>query len=125
MTAYEKIERAYQEHPKEEPLENYVRWHLRHGFVFSRPDFFCMGRCVMKEAPADSIRDPMHLFPSEDCNAWYIFAAAGNMARMWQILPWPLGWVCWTRLHDPLSELQFVETERLQRLCPPDISRFK
>jgi len=121
MTAYEKLEKAYAEHPQEEPLRNYVDWHMRHGFVFSRPDFVAIGRPVMKSAPPESIRNPMHLFPSEECNCWFIFAAAGNMSRMWDIVPFPLGWFGWTRLHDPLSEIVFVEAERLRRLCPPDI----
>lgn len=122
MSPFERIAAEYARHPKEEPFENYVRFHLRHGFVFSRPDFFCMGRPVVRSAPASAIRDPGALFPSELCDAWYIFAAAGNTARIWQIVPWPLPFIGWARLADPLAELTFVEAERLKRLCPPDLS---
>jgi hypothetical protein len=125
MTAYDKLERVYTDNPREEPLENYVRWHLKHGFVFSTPDAFVMGRAVNKDAPKAEILGLAHLFPREECNAWYLFAASGDMGKMWKFLPFSLGWVCWTRIRDPQSELVFVETERLTRLCPPDLSGFK
>lgn len=122
MSPYEKIAAAYARHPKEEPFENYVIWHARHGFVFARPDFFAMGRPVVHSARAWDIKDPTHLFASEVCDCWFIFAAAGNMSRMWQIVPWPLRWFAFTRLNDPLAELTIVPTETLTRLCPPDLN---
>ena len=125
MTPFEKIEAQYAAHPKEEPFVNYLLHYHRHGFVFSRPDFFAMGRAVIKEAPHAEILDPRHLFKSEDCNCWYIHAAAGNMSRMWAIQPWPMGWFCWTRLHDEQGELTFAPAEVLKRLCPPDLSTFQ
>lgn len=122
MTPYEKIEARYLEHPQEEPFVNYVAHYARHGFVFARPDFFAMGRPVVRSASPEKIKDPMNLFPSEDCDCWFIHAAAGNMSRMWQIVPWPLGWFAWTRLHDPLAELTIFPTETIKRLCPPDLN---
>ena len=121
MSPYARIEAEYLKHPKEEPFVNYVEWHARNGFVFARPDFFAMGRPVKRNAPPKEILDPKMLFESQDCDCWYIHAAAGNMARMWQIVPWELPWICWTRLADPLAELTFIKTESLKRLCPPDI----
>lgn len=122
MTPYERIEAAYAANPKEEPFVNYVVWHHRHGFVFSRPDCFVMGRAVVRSAPAEKIRDLSNLFPSSDCDAWYIHAAAGNLSRMWSLMPWPLGWIGFTRLSDPSSELRFFPAETLKRLCPPELS---
>lgn len=121
MSPYEQIEAVYARHPQEEPFENYVRWHALHGFVFARPDFFAMGRPVVRAAGEEFIRDLATHFPSAACDCWFIHAAAGNMARMWQIMPWPLEWFCWERVADELSELRFVRAETLKRLCPPDL----
>ena len=122
---FAKIEAQYAAHPREEPFVNYLLHYHRHGFVFSRPDFFAMGRPVIRAALPHLILDPKVQFKSEECDCWYVMAAAGNMARMWRIMPWPLEWFSWTRLHDPLAELTFVRTETLIRLCPPDIDDLK
>lgn len=122
ITPYQQIEDRYRAHPQQEPFVNYVVHHHRHGFVFSRPDLFVMGRAVVRHAPTEAIRDCRVLFQRESADCWHIFAAAGDMRRMWQVAPWPLPWFCWSRLHDPLSELQFYESSRLHRLCPPDFS---
>ena len=123
MSPFERIEAAYAANPKEEPFLNYLVWYHRHGFVFSRPDFFVMARPVIRSASHADILAPTHLFPSEECDCWYVMAAAGNMAAMWKVLPWPLGWICWTRIDDPLSELRFSTTENLVRLSPPDLNK--
>lgn len=119
MSPYQKLEAEYLKHPKEKPFEDYVRWHLRHGFVFSRPDFFAMGMPVYKDAPRENILDPDFKMEGKEQDCWFIHAAAGNTARIWQIVPFPLPWFCWMRLHDPLASLTFVESDRLKRLCPP------
>lgn len=122
MTPFEQIEAQYLARPRQEPFFSYIDWHLRHGFVFSRPDFFMMGRPVLRAAPPEMILDPRCLFAREICDTWYLHAAAGNMGQMWAIQPWPLPWFCWTRLHDEQSELIFCSATRLKRLCPPDLS---
>ena len=125
MSPYSKIKRQYEIHPKPEPFLYWVDWYHDHGFVFSRPDFFVMGRPVPRNAPPGMILDDRELFHGLICDAWYLMAAAGNTARMWNVVPWELPWFCWTRIHDPLSELQFCAAERLKRLCPPDLSAAK
>jgi hypothetical protein len=122
MSPYDKLAEAYARNPQADSFENYVLWLARSGFVFARPDFFAMGRPVVRAAARDLILDVAHLFPSASCDAWFIHAAAGNMSRMWSIMPWELGWIGFTRINDPLSELQFFPTERLKRLCPPDLN---
>lgn len=122
MSPFDKIAAQYAAHPKEESFDRYVMHYHRVGFVFSRPDFFCMGRPVVRSASPSEILDPRHLFDSTKADCWYVHAAAGNMARMFQVVPWELGWFCWTRIQDPLSELQFHPTETIKRLCPPDLN---
>lgn len=125
LSAYEKIEAEYERRPRQEPFLYYVRLYHARGFVFSRPDFFVMGRPVPRTADPARILEDREAFHGEKCDCWYLMAAAGNMARMWQVAPWELPWFCWTRLSDPLSSLVFVEAERLKRLCPPDLSNLK
>lgn len=125
MSPFERIESEYRRRPRAEPFLYYVRLYHAWGFVFSRPDFFVMGRPVPRHAPAEAILDDHERFTGIQCDCWYLMAAAGNTARMWQVVPWELPHFCWTRLTDPISELRFVETERLQRLCPPDLSAVK
>lgn len=125
MSPYEKIEAAYAKRPRVEPFLYYVRLYAARGFVFSRPDFFVMGRPVPRSAWASRILDDNDNFEGEICDCWYLMAASGKTERMWQVVPFPLPFFCWTRLHDPQMELTFVDTDRLKRLCPPDLTRDK
>ena len=107
------------DHPQECPFKAYLDWHMKHGFVFSTPEFFAMGRPVMRYRPEAEITEPTFLFNPEDCDTWYIFALAGNMQKAWSIMPWPLEWIAFERLRGGIRELTFARTETLKRLCPP------
>ncbi len=109
--------RFYEANPQAKPFNEYVAWHLENGFVFSTPEFFAMGRCV------DSKRfDPeeLEIFPRERSDAWYVFAMAGKMPRLWSIMPWPLPLIGWERMRGGKRELSFFRSEVLHRLCPPE-----
>lgn len=122
MNPFRELEAQYERLPRLEPFLYYVRLYHCNGFVFSRPDFFVAGRPVPREAAPERILDDRETFAGEKCDCWYIFGAAGDMRRMWQVLPWELSWFCFTRLADPLSELRFISRERLRLRCPPDLS---
>lgn len=121
MSPYATLKAKYALHPKPEPFLYWVDWYHEHGFVFSRPDFFCMGRPVLRHAPEEMIIDDRELFRGITCDCWYVMAAAGNMARMWSVQPWELPWFCWTRVWDPTGALTFTEAARLKERCPPDL----
>ena len=70
----------------------------RDGFVFSTPSFFIMGR------------------PHERPNTWFIEGMAGDCAKAWSILPWPMGWVAFHRFD---SELHLHRMEDIRRLTVP------
>lgn len=119
MSPFDQIAAKYAEHPQARSFAFYVDWHMRHGFVFSRPDFFIMGRPVRKseglagiEAFTERGNDRSGL-----CDTWYIHAMAGDMCRAWDVLPWPLGWLAWERVLDGKRELRFYSTEEVRRLC--------
>jgi len=119
LTPYERMVALYRERPTEEPFSNYVEWHLRNGFVFSRPDFFIMGRPVIKWAAPELIVDLTHRFPSSHCDCWYIFAMAGNMAKAWTIMPWELPWFAWERDQGGKRDLRFYSVATIKRLTLP------
>jgi len=113
MTPYDQIKAKYDQNPQDQFFEYYLTWHHRNGFVFSTPDFFIMGRAVDKNS-----FDPTVLASAdrENQNAWYIHAMAGNMARAWDILPYPLGYVGWERIQGGKRDLRWYRTEDIRRL---------
>lgn len=116
MSPYERVEALYIASPEARPFAWYVDYHHRHGFVFSRPDYFIMGRPVIKEADPSLICELTHRFPSGQCNCWFIFAMAGNMMRAWDIMPWPMPWFAWEREQGGRRDLRFYPTERIRKL---------
>ena len=69
--------------------------HLLHGYVFSGPSWFVMGRAVQSTATASELLDFTHPFPTPD--AWLITAAAGDWCAALRLFPRPLPWVLWQR----------------------------
>jgi hypothetical protein len=122
MSPYERMCEQYTLHPQACAFTTYLDWHSRHGFVFITPDFFCMGRPVVRSAKPEEICDPTHLFHVEQCDCWYVHAASGDMRKMWRILPWELPWIAFERLRGDKLELAFFLTELLKRHIPPDLS---
>ena len=121
MSPYERMWRTARELDPAQDWGAVVGWHMQHGFVFARPDFFIMGRPVTQWAPAELITDSHFLFRIADCDCWYIHSAAGNMAAAWSVMPWPLPWIAYERVRDGARHLTFRPAEVLRRLCPPDI----
>lgn len=114
MSPYQKIRQKYVDTPQEEAFEFYVEWHHKHAFVFSTPNFFIMGRPVIMR-----IFDPkrLDLFSPSKADAWFIHAMAGDIPRVWSVLPWELPFIGWERTRSKETELQFHPIEVLKRLC--------
>ena len=112
MSPFEQAAQVYQRERCARSFTEDVELHFLHGFVFSRPDFFIMGRPVIKAAPYALIVDPAHLFPSSECDCWMVYLMAGNIARSWVTLPWPLPWLAFERK----NELRFVSADAIKRL---------
>ena len=113
MTPYELAQQVYKTEPCARSFEEDVALHMAWGVVISRPDFFIMGRPVCSEAPHTDIVNPHVRFeyPAKvDC--WHVYLAAGNIARAWNYLPFPLPLMSFERK----NELRFYSLERLQRL---------
>lgn len=120
MSPYQAIFEAYRKHRPDINFSDEMSFYLTHGFVFSTPSYFAMGkpinRLLSEQVGFATLRAPEGSKP--DC--WYICAASGKIGRIWSILPYPLPWVAWTRVHDPENELQFHSLEALRRHCPAD-----
>jgi len=114
MSPYETIYRQYQEKLPDLDFPKLVGSYMTFGFVFSTPVYFMMGKSVNRRASPDLIRDPSHRFAREECDAWWIHAATGNMAGAWKAMPWPLPWVGFQRFDD---DLHFYPLERMNALA--------
>jgi hypothetical protein len=98
------------------PFEECLLLHLEHGFVFATPEYFVMGRAVPRWAQPEHITNPKVWWPREECNCWWLYLVSGDTQKLWDVMPYPLGWVGWERIHGGKSELHFAETERIRRI---------
>lgn len=112
LTPVERAAAVYQSEACARTFREDLEAHLLSGFVFSRPDYFIMGRPVIRTAEAALILDPWHHFPSAECDCWHVWLMAGNTVKAWDIMPWPLEWVSFERK----NELRFYRTADIRRL---------
>lgn len=115
MSPYQIAREVYAKEPCARSFEQDMRLHLEFGFVFSTPDFFAMGRPVVKEGAPGDIVNPGILFPRKQCNCWHVYLMAGDIGKCWSVMPWPLGWVSFERK----NELHFLPMERIRELSLP------
>lgn len=117
ISPYERAAQAFAAEPHARSFTEDVELHLLHGFVHSTPAYFIMGRPVPRHAAPALIVDPAVLFPREQCDAWMVYLAAGDLGRAWDVLPWPLPWLVFERG----NELRFVPLDAIKRLStnPP------
>lgn len=116
MSPYFEAKAVYDREPCVRTFEEDLLIHFQHGFVFSTPDYFIMGRPVDLQAEHALIVNPAHIFPREKCNCWHIYLMAGSPKPAWDIMPWPLGWFSFERR----NELRFYPVDRIRRLSIGD-----
>ena len=85
--------------------------HLEHGFVFSTPAYFVMGRPVKSSAPEYAILNPCVNWPRAECDCWHVYLCAGDIKRAFGVMPWPLPCVSYER--D--GKLRFLTMEQVIR----------
>lgn len=73
-----------------------------------------MGRAVWSQAPLNDIVNPAVRFGSPD--AWWVYAAAGDLEQITELLPYWLPKVGWERLNVP----RFYDLNRVIHLCKID-----
>lgn len=116
MSPYEQAKAVYDREPCARSFAQDLELHMRGGFVFSRPDFFVMGRPVISTMQHAFIVNPAYRFHSAECDCWHVYLFAGNIARAWGVLPWPLPLFSWERK----NELRFYPESAIHRLSPND-----
>lgn len=67
-----------------------LKAHLLHGYVYSTPEFFVMGRPVMSTAPGHDVVNPWVNWHESDCDAWLVYLMAGDIRKALTMLPYPL-----------------------------------
>ncbi len=85
------------------------RLHLLHGYVFSTPTLFVMGRPIDRFDDWPRLKDPLVRYPPERENCWWLFLLAGEAREAWRYLPYPLPYIGWERRGKP----RFFESRKL------------
>jgi hypothetical protein len=117
MKPYDELRALYTAQPMPMTWEEIVGWHLAcpNAEFHKGADFVVMGRPVVKAAGAFA-RDLLMHFPAHLCDAWYVFAMAGNMRRAVASMPYELPWIAFERFGRPEKDLRFIATASLRRL---------
>ena len=102
---------VYWQEPCARSFEEDLDWHLKTGYVVSRPEFFAMARPVDKNAAASLIVNPGISFSKPDC--WHIWLVAGDMMMALDALPFPLPFISFERN----NKLKVYEYRRFLRRC--------
>lgn len=117
MTPREQAALVYTKEPCARTFAEDMQLHLQNGFVFDHADFFVMGRPVFSKCPREMLVDPRVRFTRDICDAWMIYLMAGDCAKAWSIMPWPLPRFVFERK----NELRVYDSARIQRLCLPTV----
>lgn len=87
------------------------------GFVFATPEFFIMGRAVLRSAPAADIVNPAVGYIRGVADCWHVALACGDLSAAWSILPWPMDWMSFERKNE-LRFHRFADVQRLTHYPP-------
>lgn len=104
---------VYEQEPCARTFEEDLRLHLMHGYVFSTPEIFMMGRGVRRDAPDYDILNPTVTWPEDLCDTWMIYLAAGNIGDFFRFEPTPKKWVAFERE----NQLRVHSYDRIKRLA--------
>jgi len=108
---FEEARAVYADGRSARSFEHDLILHLEHGCVFSEPEYFMMGRPVVWDADERDILNPEFVFPRERADCWHVYLFAGDMARAWERMPWPLRKISFERG----GRIKIFDTEQLKR----------
>ena len=110
MSPFDLAAGIYESEPCSHTFEHDLIAHHEHGYVFSTPQSFIMGRPVFKDASPLALFDIEFAFPRELQNAWFVWAYAGDIAHALAFMPYRLPWVIFQRK----NELRTYPMERFE-----------
>lgn len=90
LSPFQQAAAVYDREPCARSFAEDLELHLLNGWVASSPGYFVMARPVPSAADLERVRDPAWLWPAEDCDAWWIYLAAGDLAAACRCIPFPL-----------------------------------
>lgn len=96
MSPIEEAVSVYQSEPCARPFVKDLEIHLLHGYVFSTPTFFVMGRPVAKWWPQRMIVDPSEN-PLGRKNCWHVYLCAGDLLGALSAMPFTLPFTSFER----------------------------
>lgn len=112
MSPYEQARAVYGHERCARTFEQDRDLHFEHGFVFSTPTYFAMGRAVPRKGDPALIVDPGVRYHLEACDCWHIYLFAGDITKLPDLMPWALPWISIERK----NELRFYPLAEMRRL---------
>jgi hypothetical protein len=97
MTPVEKAAAVYQREWCASTFREDLEAHLLNGYVHSTPTAFVMARPVCSTVDEGLILNPWHRFDRGECDAWLIWLAAGDLASLLSLFPFPLPLMGWQK----------------------------
>jgi hypothetical protein len=113
VTPAEQAAAVYDREPCARTFREDLEAHLLNGYVFSTPSAFAMGRPVRSSADPAQIVNPWHSFNREECDAWQVYLAAGDISSVIHLEPFPLTFYFWERN----NVLRIFLSKTVKRLC--------
>lgn len=110
MTPIERAAAVYQTEPCARTFVRDLELHFLHGYVVSTPQLFMMGRPVCRCWPHARIVDPSFNIRARR-NCWHVYLASGDLARMFDLMPFPLLFISFERM----NALRIYRTDALRR----------
>jgi hypothetical protein len=119
MTPSLLVAELYRTQPQ--PRSFIVDWHLHlvTGYVFDTPRTFLMGRPVDTKADEEMISDPRVAFPKSKCDGWFIWAMAGDLTHVHDLMPFHLAYTGWMRRQ---GRIRWYPTNKAWRVIDKRIS---
>lgn len=111
MKPVELVAAVYQQEECARSFREDLEAHLLHGYVYSHPEAFVMGRPVRKDAPYEDIVNPWVNFTDPDC--WHLYLFAGAFHHAFAAPPFQLPWVSYERK----NKLRFYRWNDIERKC--------
>ena len=118
MSPYEEIRQLYDSHTHGWTFGDYLSWYSANGYVYACPEYFVMGRPVPSDEHPSVICSPK-VFTNILCDAWYIHAMAGDLGKVWEVLPFDLPMIAFDRQlgRTVRKDLRFLPLAALRRHC--------
>ena len=118
MTPFDKAAVVYQSEPCAHSFHSDLIWYHENGFVFSTPNYFIMARPVDTEAHENDIVG-RRIFKLSECDGWLIHCMAGDISRVWEIMPFYLPLLAFQRKNE-LRVMPFSAMRRLAEINKRD-----